>query len=398
MKKTIKYIGFTFLVCLITLSINIGSVDAASCDYKVVMDSLDSGFTLQTVSEYSSSAVLKVDKSKAFGLGNSVEINKEFDVTLQDGQCPTITLYRGWNGIYVYQTKKQCTDTHPNWCNKASHVWDEVSGTLVLEDGEKRQCSTQESQEYVNATLPYFKEIEAIDKYKERLNKIDLKNTTQCDVNINEINKVIDDYTRTFTDLSSALPGIMQKYDCDLGQKANDDIVAAEKLYNVYINTLKTHKDELINKATQEIKQGNGDASCLTKTKENTNQHIDESKKTVEEKKESLLGAVSSTDTLASADCSTLDDIRDHIQTVFNWIKIIAPILLIVFGCMDFGKAVVQNDEAALKKATSNFIKRAIATVAIFFLPLIINVLLHLPGIESSLEDALCGISKVVIK
>ena len=96
--------------------------------------------------------------------------------------------------------------------------------------------------------------------------------------------------------------------------------------------------------------------------------------------------------------CKVVHDIKDHVQTLFDWVKILAPILLIVFGIIDFGKATITNDNDALKKATTSFIKRAIAAVAIFFLPLIINLLLNLPGVESELDDALCGISKVVIK
>lgn len=104
-------------------------------------------------------------------------------------------------------------------------------------------------------------------------------------------------------------------------------------------------------------------------------------------------------DKLNDEDCqAVLGNTLEIINTVFNWIKIIAPILLIVFGSLDFGSAVLQDNQDALKKATSKFIKRAIAAVAIFFLPFIINLLLSLPGVNSGLENALCGISKVVVK
>lgn len=104
-------------------------------------------------------------------------------------------------------------------------------------------------------------------------------------------------------------------------------------------------------------------------------------------------------DEISAKDCQEiLGSTLGIINKVFDWIKIIAPILLIVFGSIDFAGAVIQNDNDALKKATNKFIKRAIAAVAVFFLPFIINLILGLPGVDSGLEEALCGIGKVIIK
>lgn len=99
-------------------------------------------------------------------------------------------------------------------------------------------------------------------------------------------------------------------------------------------------------------------------------------------------------------DCEgILGDTIGIINEVLGWIKILAPILLILFGSLDFAKAVLANDDAALKKASSNFIKRAIAAVGVFFVPFIVNLLLGLDGIKDVLGEALCeGIGKVVIK
>ena len=53
-------------------------------------------------------------------------------------------------------------------------------------------------------------------------------------------------------------------------------------------------------------------------------------------------------------------------------IKIIAPILLIIFALIEIGKAVVANDDKAIQTAISSLVKRAIAAVVIFFVPTII--------------------------
>lgn len=101
--------------------------------------------------------------------------------------------------------------------------------------------------------------------------------------------------------------------------------------------------------------------------------------------------------------CSEIlgEGVLSIIQEIFNIIKIAAPILLILYGIFDFSKAVITNDNDGLKKASSNFIKRALAAIAIFFLPFIINLILNMPGIKEELNlngNPLCDIGMVVIK
>lgn len=93
-------------------------------------------------------------------------------------------------------------------------------------------------------------------------------------------------------------------------------------------------------------------------------------------------------------DCEEImGDALDVIQEVFDWIKIIVPILLILFGGLDFSKAVVMNDKDILQKAVSNFVKRCIAALAIFFLPTLINLLLSMPGISDNIAGTFCSLS-----
>ena len=85
----------------------------------------------------------------------------------------------------------------------------------------------------------------------------------------------------------------------------------------------------------------------------------------------------------------------DILQDALNIIRIIVPILLIVLGSVDMGTAVMSDDKDALKKASSKLVKRCIAAVAIFFVPLIVNVLIDM--VESStgvviVDDPRCGL------
>lgn len=58
--------------------------------------------------------------------------------------------------------------------------------------------------------------------------------------------------------------------------------------------------------------------------------------------------------------------------------KIVIPIILIVWGMLDLGRAVVAAKDDEIKKATKQLAMRAVAAVAIFFLPTIIGIVLGL--------------------
>ena len=61
--------------------------------------------------------------------------------------------------------------------------------------------------------------------------------------------------------------------------------------------------------------------------------------------------------------------------------KILGPTIAIVFGTLDFTKAIVASDEEKMKKAQSSFVKRLIAALLLFFVPIIVELLLGIFGI-----------------
>lgn len=69
---------------------------------------------------------------------------------------------------------------------------------------------------------------------------------------------------------------------------------------------------------------------------------------------------------------------------VFPIIQIGIPILLILMGTIDLGKAVLGNDDKAIKQATSQLIKRAIAAVAVFFVAVLVKVIMGWLGDRES--------------
>lgn len=54
------------------------------------------------------------------------------------------------------------------------------------------------------------------------------------------------------------------------------------------------------------------------------------------------------------------------------------PILLILFGSIDLGKAVMSQDDKEIKGATGKLIKRAIMAAVVFFIPFIVSLVMSL--------------------
>lgn len=68
-------------------------------------------------------------------------------------------------------------------------------------------------------------------------------------------------------------------------------------------------------------------------------------------------------------------------------IKILVPLLLIIFGSIDLGKAVIAGDDKAIQAASKMLVTRAIGGIIIFFIPTIINFAVGLVASWSSVEN-----------
>lgn len=73
--------------------------------------------------------------------------------------------------------------------------------------------------------------------------------------------------------------------------------------------------------------------------------------------------------------------LRYYIDTGLQYIRILVPILIILLGTLDFGKAVLAGKEDEMKKAQSTFIKRLIAGVIVFFIPLLVDLIMDFADI-----------------
>ena len=64
------------------------------------------------------------------------------------------------------------------------------------------------------------------------------------------------------------------------------------------------------------------------------------------------------------------------VHTIIIIIQIAVPILLVIFGMLDMGKAVVAAKEDDIKKGQQTLIKRIIAALIVFFVILIVQLLI----------------------
>lgn len=75
---------------------------------------------------------------------------------------------------------------------------------------------------------------------------------------------------------------------------------------------------------------------------------------------------------------------------VFPIIQIGIPILLIILGTIDLGKAVISSDDKEVKAAQSRLIKRLLYAVLIFFITTIVTVVFNLLSAAED-EDVTVG-------
>lgn len=75
--------------------------------------------------------------------------------------------------------------------------------------------------------------------------------------------------------------------------------------------------------------------------------------------------------------CAQTANIWKVLGYVVMVFKIVIPLLLIIFGMVDLGKAVISSDDKAISKAVGMLIRRFIAAVVLFFIPTIVSALFN---------------------
>lgn len=84
-------------------------------------------------------------------------------------------------------------------------------------------------------------------------------------------------------------------------------------------------------------------------------------------------------------DCGSVlgDDLTKVLQDIYRAMQIAIPILVLALCSVDIVKAVIAQDEKDMQAAQMRAIKRVIIGMAVFFVPLILDVLLDLAGLAT---------------
>lgn len=76
--------------------------------------------------------------------------------------------------------------------------------------------------------------------------------------------------------------------------------------------------------------------------------------------------------------CAESWEIWNFVGKIVLVLKILIPVIIIILGIVDLGKAVIASKEEDIKKATNILIQRIIIGIVIFFVPAIVNAIFSL--------------------
>ena len=79
--------------------------------------------------------------------------------------------------------------------------------------------------------------------------------------------------------------------------------------------------------------------------------------------------------------------IPDMTSLVVTLIKIGIPVLLIIFGMLDLGKAVMAQKEDEIKKSQQMFFKRILSAALVFFVVVIVQLVFNIVAKDQNVWD-----------
>lgn len=82
----------------------------------------------------------------------------------------------------------------------------------------------------------------------------------------------------------------------------------------------------------------------------------------------------------ASSFCSDTREIWNFLGQIVKVLQIVIPVIIILLGTIDLGKAVMAGDDKKIKESQKMLIMRLVYGVAIFFVVVIVRVVFGLVG------------------
>ena len=93
--------------------------------------------------------------------------------------------------------------------------------------------------------------------------------------------------------------------------------------------------------------------------------------------------------------CAILNDGKtiEVLKEILNYLRLAAVALLLILGSLDFAGAIMSDKDDAMKSAGNKFKKRLIATVIVFLVPALVNIVLFIADKNESICGLLSGSS-----
>ena len=95
----------------------------------------------------------------------------------------------------------------------------------------------------------------------------------------------------------------------------------------------------------------------------------------------------SDTETISTDEVIKNSELLKFIKSVYNIIRFLVPVLIIVFSTIDFVGVVISGENEKMEKAKKKFALRIIIGIVFIFVPIILEILLKLAGILKSDES-----------
>ena len=341
--KKIVYLISIFFVSFIF----VGNVDAATrCQYK--WDSPEKiTFDVILETEGSSTKFTKITQSPE----RWREIKISGDIKLNNGECPSVSFYHGSNvGDYVHKDNETCKEKQ--YADK--NCSENIKGKKLSKDDAS------------SANI---------------LNKIQLKKTFSSDNSCT--------YERRSTDTSSTNISLKLeknndsiKFTCtSVGDVCKAKGNSTDFLSGSTLNCPSyIYVDSTVNEAgmTLTITSTGGDADTDTS-------HPIEPKKG-----NSDISDLSDKSWSNEEGCTALKNGKtiEILRQILNYLQLAAVALLLVLGSLDFAGAIMSDKDDAMKQAGNKFVKRLIAAVIVFLVPVLVNIVLFI----ADKSESVCGL------
>lgn len=366
--KTITLFLFTF-ICVFSINSNVKAKDSILCRYAMQGDYSD--YDVQFKYNNGSYSIGTYDRNNKKEYDNSAK-NSEIDA-FKAGKLNLYIANSSLNNVKSY-------DFNKNGCPERVYYLYTISGngninkaTFYINDEEIKKNGYGNNSDLYGCSLTGDCGISPIDS----LNSTNLPNN-----NISTSDLISCRYANIY----SASNGDIEEL---FTLKYNSNTVIIEKAENSNLGEVyPTFKASDLNGSCPNVLYLGGGSQTPVSLK--TNSYVAKAGLIVNFSKDSLTNPDS---TVENQICN--GSTMKIISTLYNIIKFLIPIIIIVFSIIDFMSVVLSGENEKMEKAKKRFITRIIVGLALLFVPSIIELLLRLSGIlgkGETLADITCNI------